>query len=94
MVTMVLVLIAVLVILRLASAVRDRQMRSTRGVDLARETWEDRMPRPRRYSGGLPWSDRGTSGDSLWYQGGDPGGDFADGGCDGGGGDFGGGDSG
>ena len=96
MVTVVLILIAVLVLARVVSAVRDRQMRSTDAVDLAEETWEDRMYAADRamrpYGRGAVWNDPGLSGGSLWYDGGDPGdggGDF-DSGDSGGGGDFGG----
>jgi uncharacterized membrane protein YgcG len=101
MVTVVLVLIGVLVVARLLSALRDRQMRGTDGVDLAEETWEDRMYAAdrvmRAHRHGAVWIDPAAGSGSLWYEGGDPGdggGDFDDGGSDGGGGDFGGGDSG
>jgi len=96
MVTAVLVLIALLVVARVLTAVRDRSMRSTDGVDLTEETWEDRMHAASRATRVHPvWTDPGTSSGSLWYDGGDPGdGDFGDGGGDGGGGDFGGGDNG
>ena len=86
MVTMVLILIAVLVVLKILSSVRDRQMRDTSGVSLGRETWVDHLPRSQQHH--QPWAS--SSGGSLWYDGGDPGdggGDF-DAGDSGGGGDF------
>jgi hypothetical protein len=95
MVTVVLVLIALLVVARVLTAVRDRRMRSTDGVDLSEETWEDRMHAANRAMRPYPvWTDPGTSSGSLWYDGGEPGGGDFDADSGDGAGDFGGGDSG